>query len=91
MRRLPKSRAKVALEERFEDHAERVQGGADADEDEDDREDLADVVERLHLAEADGRDGCDRLVHGVEHRESEDDVANRPQHEDADEHRERES
>ena len=34
---------------------------------EDDREDLADVIEWLHLAEADGRDGCDRLVHGVEH------------------------
>ena len=79
----PEELAKVALEERFEHHAECVQGGADTDEDEDDREDLADVVERLHLAEADGRDRRHRLVDGVEHRESEDDVANRPEHEDA--------
>ena len=87
----PEELREVALEEHLEHHTERVQRRADADEDEHDREHLAGGVERLHFAKAHGRNGRDGLVQGVEPREPEYDVADRPDHEDAGEQRQREA
>lgn len=67
----------VSLDQCLEQHAERVQRGADTGEDEHDREDLAARSEWMYLAETDGRDGGDRLVQGLEQAEAEDQVADR--------------
>jgi hypothetical protein len=90
MRRLPKA-GQVTLEQRLEHHAEGVERGTHTHEDQDDREHLAGVVERSYLAEPHRRDRGDRLVDGIEHREPEDDVADRSEHEDTGEHRQREA
>ena len=75
--------AKLALDQRLEQDTERVQRCPDAGQDEGDREHLADRGQRLDLAEADRRDGGDRLVERVEDAETEHDVPDRSD----DEHR----
>ena len=69
-------------------HAERVQRGAHAHQDQDDGEDLAGRRQRLDLAEADGRDRGDGLIGGIEHGEAEHEVADRADEHHRGEHRE---
>ena len=73
----PEVLAQVALGHGLDEHAEVVEHGAHAEDDEHHGEDLTGVVERLHLAEADRRDHGDRLVERVERAEAEHDVADR--------------
>jgi hypothetical protein len=79
----------VSLDHRLHDHAEGVEGGADTEQDEHDREDLPARVQRLDLAEADRRDGGDRLVDGLEQGEPEEQVADDAEHGDAGQRRQR--
>ena len=61
----------VSLDEHLDQHRQRVQGRADAGEDQHDREDLAGTVQPFHLAEADRRDRRHGLIDGVEDPEPE--------------------
>jgi len=65
----------VALDQRFEQNTQCVQGRSDAGQDQHHREDLARGRQRLDLAETDGRDRRDRLVDGVEKAEAEQQVS----------------
>src|SRR5262245_53006939 len=78
----------LALDQRLDNHAERIESGPDAEDDQDDREHLARARERLDLAEPDGRDRGDGLVQRVEDTEAEHDVSDRPRDRDRGEDRE---
>ena len=80
----PEEVVESALDEGLDEHAEAVQRRADPDEDEDDGEDDPGGREGLDLLEPDRRDRGDRLVHGVERSEAQDDVADRATDENAD-------
>jgi hypothetical protein len=67
--------SQVSFDERFEQDTEGIRRGPDADQDENDREQLAQRTERVHLAETNGGHRGDGLVQGVEHAEAEDDIA----------------
>lgn len=62
----PSEPNEVRLDLLFEDAAERVERGRHSEDHEEDREDLGTVVERLCLAEADGRDRRRGLVERVD-------------------------
>ncbi len=74
----------MPLYQRFKNHAEHVERGADPGQNQHDREDLSRRAQRVDLAESHRGDRGDRLVHRVEQAESEQQVANRAGDHDAD-------